>query len=226
MNDLKHVLIIPDGNRTYAKKKSIDTKVVYRWISDFTTTELIRFFAVTKKISELSIFGLSRKNLLRNKQELSEIYSAQEYLAEEWLKNKSFQNAKIKFKIIGDKDLLPKKHLEKIMLLEKKTQKNTGTLVNLLVGYDGQFEILQALKNMPNHKIPDNPKEFYKYLGIKTPVDLIIRTGIEKRFSGAPLFQTAYSEFVFTGYHYPELTIEKLKQIIEDYEKRDRKYGK
>lgn len=225
MSKLNHVLIIPDGNRRYAKQKNIDTKVVYRRISDFTTTELIKFFVISKKLKELSVFGISRNNVLkRGDAGLGEIFETQAYLAKEWAKNKSFTKAGVRFKLVGDLSLLPKEHLAKIKALESKTIKRKGSLVNLLVSYDGQHEILRAIKRAEGKNI-DAPEKFYRYLDIKTPIDLIIRTGGEKRFSAAPLYQTSYSEFVFTDYFYPELTIARLEEIIKDYDGRQRRFG-
>ena len=86
--------------------------------------------------------------------------------------------------------------------------------------------ILEGFKKAEKQNKEITTENFYDYLEIKTPIDLIIRTGFEKRFSNCPIYQTSYSEFIFTDYYYPELTMDKLQKIIEEYHKRERRYGK
>src|SRR3989338_7659728 len=103
---LNHVLIIPDCNRRFAKQKHIDEGIVYKFISDYTTTGIIKYFLIEKKIKELSIFGISRHNVLnRTKKDLENIYDAQVDLYKKWGKDEELINAKIKFQFVGDKKL-------------------------------------------------------------------------------------------------------------------------
>lgn len=223
---LNHVLIIPDGNRRFANLRNIDVGVVYRFISDYTTTGLLKFFLLEKKIPELTIFAISRDNVLnRKKEELQAIYEAQIELYDKWLNNNQI-NSEIRFNCIGDKKLLPKDYNRKIDELENATRKNKQHSCNLLVAYNGQWEIIEATKKAREKKIELTPENYYDFLEIKTPIDLVIRTGFEKRFSGCPLYQTSYAEFVFTEYYYPELTIDKMQQIVAEFDKRNRRFGK
>jgi len=222
---LNHVLVIPDGNRRFAKSKNIDLGVVYKFISDYTTTGLIKFFLIEKNIKELTIFGVSRENVTkRSKSDLNPIYDAQITLYDKWLKNKEIIG-KIRFRFIGDKQKLPKEYSKKIALLEKITQKNKKNC-NILVAYSGQLEILNAFEKAKKQNKEITLENFYDFLEIQTPIDLIIRTGFEKRFSNCPIYQTAYSEFVFADYYYPELTMDKLQEILKEYDKRERRFGK
>ncbi len=223
---LKHVLVIPDGNRRYAKAKNIDAKVVYKFISDHITTQLVKYFLIDKNVKELSIFAISRNNVLKRKKEsLEDIFHAQIELYNEWAKNKEFREAKIRFNFAGDRELLPKEYLNAMKNLEGATKQNNGPQCNLLAAYNGQWEIMKATEKMKGETLK-NPEDFYKYLEIKTPIDLVIRTGYEKRFSTCPLYQTAYAEFVFTDYYYPDLDKEKLDNILMEYYSRDRRLGK
>ena len=222
---IRHVLVIPDGNRRFAKSKNMDLGVVYKFISDYTTTGLIKFFLLEKNSHELTIFGISRDNVLkRTKEDLEPIYDAQIDLYNKWLENKAIVK-KVKFNFIGDRDILPQNYVKKIDALEKATKKNTKQC-NILVAYNGQWEILEGFKKAEKQNKEITTENFYDYLEIKTPIDLIIRTGFEKRFSNCPIYQTSYSEFTFTDYYYPELTMDKLQKIIEEYHKRERRYGK
>ena len=223
---INHVLVIPDGNRRFAKSKDIDLGVVYKFISDYTTTGLLKFFLIDKHAKELTIFGISRDNVLqRDKKDLNPIYEAQLDLYSRWLKDKEL-TSKIKFNFLGDKQLLSPEYKEKISALENATKKNTESTCNILVAYNGQWEIIEGFKKAKAQNKEPTPENFYDFLEIKTPIDLIIRPGFEKRFSSCPIYQTSYSEFMFPDYYYPELTMDKLQKIVDEYSKRERRFGK
>jgi undecaprenyl diphosphate synthase len=225
---INHVLVIPDGNRRFAKSKDIDLGVVYKFISDYTTTGLIKFFLLEKNAKELTIFGISRDNVIkREKKDLDPIYDAQIDLYKKWLNDKEIIS-KVKFTFPGDKQLLPKDYSDSINALENATKKNNGNSAkcNILVAYNGQWEIIEAFKKAKAQGKEPTQENLYEFLQINTPIDLIIRPGYEKRFSSCPIYQTSYSEFIFPDYFYPELTMDNLRKIVEEYNKRERRYGK
>jgi len=222
---LKHVLIIPDGNRRYAEKKNIDMPVVYKLISDDITTKLIKYLIIDKNIKEMSFFAISRDNVLkRTGKDLDPILDAQVKAYEDWLKTDALTK-NVTFKFIGDLDLLPKEYVKVALKLQEKTKKNKNGTLNILTAYDGRWEIREASKKAAE-KNDLSENAFEKYLLIKTPIDLIIRTGGEKRFSTCPIYQSAYSELVFLDKFYPELTSDVLDGILKDYESRHRRFGK
>jgi undecaprenyl diphosphate synthase len=223
---INHVLVIPDGNRRFAKSKNIDLGVVYKFISDYTTTGIIKFFLLDKNAKELTIFGISHDNVLkRDKKDLNPIYDAQIDLYEKWLKDKALIS-KIKFNFVGDRQILPEEYIKKMVVLENITKKNSEKICNILVAYGGQWEIIEAMKKAKKQGKEPTLENFNEFLEIKTPIDLIIRTGFEKRFSNCPLYQASYAEFVFTDYFYPELTMDKLQKIVDEFNKRERRFGK
>ena len=222
---LKHVLIIPDGNRRYANKKDIDIGVVYKFISDDITTKLIKYLIIEKKISEMSFFAISRDNVLhRTKKELHPIFDAQIDAYDNWLRNPALTKH-IKFNFVGDFSLLPKDYVNKAKELENKTKNNKNGILNLLVAYDSEWEIFEATKKVS--KLKDfSESDLKKNLLIKTPIDLIIRTGGEVRLSGCPIFPSKYAELVFIEKFYPELTSEALDEILKNYNLKNRRFGK
>jgi len=223
---IDHVLVIPDGNRRFANSKNIDLGVVYKFISDYTTTGLIKFFLLGHNSKELTIYGVSRDNVLkRSKKDLDPIYDAQIDLYSRWLKDKEI-NSKVKFKFIGDKQLLPKNYQSIIKSLENATSKNKNGVCNILVGYTAQWETLEAIKKAKDKKEELNFDNYNSFLEIQNAIDLVIRTGFEKRLSNCPMYQAAYAELIFTDYYYPELTMDKLQEIVKEYEKRERRFGK
>lgn len=217
-------MVIPDGNRRYGTHKNIDLRVVYKFISDNITTELLKYFLIKKKLAELSFFAIARNNVLnRTEKDLSDIYEAQISAYEAWLKIQPF-NSKIKFRFVGDLGLLPKDYLSAAKKLENATKNNGPAVCNLLVAYDGTWEIIKAIEKIKDKKI--TPENFNKYLEIPNPIDLVIRTGGEKRFSGGPVCQSMYAELFFLDKFYPELTVDVLDNIMEEFQKRERRFGK
>ena len=222
---INHVLVIPDGNRRFARSKNMDLGVVYKFISDYTTTGLIKFFLLGHNSKELTIYGVSRDNVLkRSKKDLDPIYDAQIDLYSRWLKDKEI-TSKVKFRFIGDRKILPKDYQSIIKSLENSTNKNTNGVCNILVGYSGQWEAIEAVKKAKDKNEEINFENYDSFLEIQNPIDLVIRTGFEKRLSNCPMYQAAYAELVFTDYFYPELTMDKLQEIVKEYEKRERRFG-
>ena len=223
---INHVLVIPDGNRRFARSKNMDLGVVYKFISDYTTTGLIKFFLLGHNSKELTIYGVSRDNVLkRSKKDLDPIYDAQIDLYSRWLKDKEI-TSKVKFRFIGERKILPKNYQSIIKSLENSTNKNTNGVCNILVGYSGQWEAIEAVKKAKDKNEEINFENYDSFLEIQNPIDLVIRTGFEKRLSNCPMYQAAYAELVFTDYYYPELTMDKLQEIVKEYEKRERRFGK
>ena len=217
-----HILIIPDGNRRYANKKGISLDEVYLRASKDVTTTLVKKFLSKKEVDELSIFAIGRNNIIkRPKREIDPIFESHYITYESWLKDKAMLNFKIKF--IGDLSLLPKKYLVYIKEIEKKSK--TGKVFNILLSYDGQWEIEQAFRNAIKKKSKISANNFKKTLLLQTPLDLIIRTGGEQRLSSCPLYQAAYTELYFCDFLYPEFTVKRVEKILKVFKKRNRRYG-
>jgi len=223
---LTHLLIIPDGNRRYALKNNLPLEEVYNYAIGGLTTRILKHLFSDIGIGEISLFGLSSNNVKHRKvTDLVYLYKAQMNAFNIWMKEDYFfKNIKIKF--VGALSLLPKNYLDLITSLEEKTRKNKEKKLNVLVAYDGQEEILNALSKINNIKGKLSVKRFYDFLDIKTPIDLVLRTSGEMRLSGAPLFQTAQAEFIFSKYYFPELNEKKIDLLIKKFEFRNRRFGK
>jgi undecaprenyl diphosphate synthase len=219
-----HVLIIPDGNRRYAKQKNLDISVVYTYISDDITTKIIKYLLIDKNVDEFTIFGISRDNVLkRNSQDLNPIYGAQISAYKQWEKSSSLLK-NISFRFIGDLKLLPKEYVSIAQKLEKKT-KNNKKIVNILVAYDSCWEIQEASKETKFTK-ELSEEEFLTYLKLPSYIDILVRTGGEKRLSGAPIYQSKYAELFFLNEFYPDFNTETLNQILNQFNERQRRFGK
>lgn len=218
------MFIIPDGNRRYAKQKNIDINVVYTYISDDITTKMIKYLLIEKRIDELTIFGISRDNVLKRKEaDLNPIYDAQIRAYKQWEKNDSLSK-NISFRFIGDLTLLPKHYVKVAQSLENKT-KNNKKIVNILAAYDSCWEIQDACKTT-DKKNELSEESFLKKLKLNSYIDILIRTGGEKRLSGCPMYQSKYAELFFLDEFYPDFNTDLLNDILNQFNERQRRFGK
>lgn len=227
MNQLNHIFVIPDGNRRWADMRNMSYSILYKYIAENVTTNLVEHVLINKKIPELTIFGLSRKNVLdRDQKQVESICDAQITAYDKWANNGIFENAEIRFRFIGDRSILPNNYKQKIQELEEKTKNAKKSKCNILVAYDSMWEISNAIRRIQKEKKTVDEKTLWDYLDLQSEIDLVIRTGFEKRLSGGPMLQSQQAEVFFEDYYYPELTPERMDRIIEDYQKRERRFGK
>lgn len=217
-NLLNTIAIIPDGNRRYAKKEGLSIKDVY-WQSSGRVNELINW-AKKRNIDNLVIWVLStdnfKKRSLKEKRILFDIFYKR---AEQYLKNK-IQGINVYF--IGQIYKLPNK-LKRIF---NEVEIEYNNIINplkiyLLVNYSGEVELLSAFNNRKN-KI----KDLRNGLWLKEDIDLIIRTGGEKRLSNFAIYQSRYAELFFIDKLFPEVSIKEFDDSINYFNSINRKFGK
>lgn len=218
----KHVAIIPDGNRRWAKEKGKPTAEGHRYAAQTTlpnlTDELARL-----GIKYFTFWALSTENLTgRNKEELNNLFD----LIRFFLKNKlkEFKKKQVKFKTIGDLTSLPEDLQKDIVKITKDTEENEKRTIILGLNYGGRDEIIRAIKKNKN-VTKENFSDYLDTVGIPDP-DLIIRTGGEKRLSGFMLWQSEYSELYFSDLYFPDFTAKELEKAINSYSERCRRFGK
>ena len=226
-----HVAVIPDGNRRWAKvhKKSLVSgylagidKVgdVLEWSRDFG-------------IRNITFWGLSTENLTRNKTELNTLMRLFELKFKEAVNRNEFREHGIKFRVFGDRSLLPKGILAYISSLEDSTKDYSNYFANVLLGYGGRQEIvaacnavLQDCKAKKIDKVDEASFSRYLYTGGLADPDLIIRTSGEQRLSGFLPWHSAYSEFYFSKSLWPDFTKQDLGNAVDDYKERKRRFGR
>ena len=175
----------------------------------------------------LTLYTFSNENWLRPKTEVKSLMKLFVSTLDKELK--LLINNNIVFKVIGDKSKLDFFTRKNIDLVENLTKKNTGMSMVLAMSYGGRQEIISAVNNLikqRNKRI--NEKSFEDYLltkGMKDP-DLLIRPGKERRISNFFLWQLAYSEIYFSNVLWPDFNEKHLDDIIGDFQKRERRYGK
>ena len=129
---------------------------------------------------------------------------------------------------IGNLSGLPEAVQEEIISVREKTKNYTGSSVVLAINYGGKDEIIRSIKSLDAEKIKNIDEDSFSLcLDTKDipPVDLVIRTGGEKRLSNFLLWQCAYSELYFSDKYWPDWKCEDLQIAIDDYTTRNRRFG-
>jgi tritrans,polycis-undecaprenyl-diphosphate synthase [geranylgeranyl-diphosphate specific] len=229
----KHVAIIMDGNRRFAqelgwssieghKKGREKLEEVVEWCRDLG-------------IKVLTLFAFSTENLDRDENEVKILMGM---FAENFMKiadDERVHKYKIRVKVIGQRELLPKEVQESIEYAESRTKDNDQYILNLAVAYGGRQEILRAIKDLVRDakdgkidvdSIDENMFSSKLYTADLPDPDLILRTSGEERISNFLLWQLAYSELYFADVYWPGLRRIDFLRAIRSYQLRQRRYGK
>ena len=218
----KHVAIIPDGNRRWAKEKGKPTTEGHRYAAQTTLPNLINEL-IKLEIKYFTFWALSTENLIgRTKEELSHLFNLIRISLKS--KYKEFKEKKIRLKIIGNLIKLPEDLQKEAYKITKETMNNKKITIVLGLNYGGRDEIIRAIKRGKN-LTKENLGNYLDTAGIPDP-DLIIRTGGEKRLSGFMLWQSEYSELYFSDLLFPDFTAKELEKAIINYSERQRRFGK
>ncbi|PIR72718.1 MAG: di-trans,poly-cis-decaprenylcistransferase [Candidatus Nealsonbacteria bacterium CG10_big_fil_rev_8_21_14_0_10_36_24] len=219
-----HLGIIIDGNRRWAREKGLPVfeghkrglkkiKEVIKWCRE-------------RRVKILTFFVFSTENWKRSKMEVSYLMK----LAQEIMKNyiKEARKERIKIKIIGQKEKLPRALAKAIKNTEELTKNNKEMTVNFALSYGGRLEITEAVKNIIKKRIPPEKitEEVISENLWTSDLDLLIRTGKEQRLSNFLIWQVAYSELYFTKKYWPDFTEKDLEEAFEDFSLRQRRFGK
>lgn len=219
-----HLGIILDGNRRFAKRLmkkpwkghgygARKVENLFNWCKEF-------------KIKELTLYCLSLENLNRPKKEFEYLMDLFKKEGKKIIKDQRKDKDKIKMRFVGKIELLDKELQILIKKIENQTKNNSEFVVNFALAYGGRQEIIHAIKKLVKKKKPINERNIQKNLWIPDEPNLIIRTGGEKRTSNFLPWQAIYSEWVFLDKMWPEFTKEDLKKALNDFSKRQRRFGK
>lgn len=228
----KHIGLILDGNRRWAKKNLLESNVGHLIGYENLKDRLFDFFDAG--IHYLSIYALSLENARkRSVDELRYIFKIILKAVDTVVSESTVKEEKVKFSVIGRVHLLPEDVQEKIKELIEFTKDHNQNFINLCIMYDGQEEIVDAVKKITEDKIKseDITRDLIKsYLYTKNfpELDYIIRTGMEDgaRISGFLLWDASYAEFKFRTDLWPDYNKEMIIEDIKDYLERNRRKGK
>lgn len=223
----KHLAIIMDGNGRWANNQGRAKIDGYRKGSEVAFD--IAKHCTILTIPYLTLYAFSMENWLRSENETDYLFNLFYSTLTNEDKMKFIYNCNIKLNFIGNLSLLPSKIFDQIKKAEEVTHKNDGLLLTVAVSYGAKQEIIHAINNVIKGNIDCVlEKEFEKFLYTKDlpKLDLLIRTGGEKRLSNFLLWQAAYAELYFCDTLWPDFSCQDLSKALADYTKREKKYGR
>ena len=226
----KHIGIIMDGNRRWAKSKGLPIAMGHK--EGAKTLEKIVRHANKIGIKYLTIYAFSTENWKRSEEEVGALMLLLQNYIESYSKKADSENIKVQF--LGDTTAFKPKLQQGIKDCIERTKNNTGITFNIAINYGGRAEIIKAVKeisqDVKNNKIDikDINEELFSsklYTNGQPDPDLIIRTSGEMRTSGFLTWQSVYSELLFVEKYWPDFNEQDLDNAIIEYQKRNRKFG-
>ncbi len=226
----KHIAIIMDGNRRWAKLKGLDPKLGHK--EGAKTLEKIVRYANKIGLEYITVYAFSTENWKRAEDEVKTLMLLLQNYLDDYSKRADTEN--IRVKVIGDISALSDGMQKSICKCMERTKDNTGVTFTIALNYGGRDEIVKAVKKISscvlegNLKIDDINEETISNnlytAGIPDP-DLLIRTSGEIRTSNFLPWQIVYSEFLFIEKNWPDFTENDLDEAIQIFMKRHRKFG-
>jgi len=225
-----HIAIIMDGNGRWAQKRGLPKVMGHR--QGAKTVREITTACSEIGVKYLTLYAFSTENWKRPKHEVSALMKLLGiYLKEEL---KTLMKNEIRLNAIGDIDGLPGPVSGKVKEVMDITKNNKRMTMSLALNYGGRAEILNAVKSVAQEfkkgecSLSDiDDKYFQKHLYTKDmpDPDLLIRTSGEMRISNFLLWQLSYAELYVTKKLWPDFTQKDLVQAIEEFNKRERRFG-
>lgn len=225
--NLKHIAIIMDGNRRWAKERFLPSMMGHKKGVD--ALKKITRACDDYGVKYLTLYAFSTENWNRKQEEVDFLMDLLATTLKSELKELNENNVKMNF--IGDLSVL-NQNLQNILAHSKEvTKNNTGVILTVAINYGARDEIVSAVKKI----IKDNKKEneitkelisSYLYTSDIPDPDLLIRTSGEKRISNYLLWQIAYSEIYVVDTYWPEFDKNELAKAIIEFSLRQRRYGK
>jgi undecaprenyl diphosphate synthase len=225
-----HVAIIMDGNGRWARARGLTRAAGHKRGAE-ATREVVRG-ACELGISYLTLFGFSSENWKRPASEVGGLMG----LLRLYLRSEIADLHKngVRLRVIGERSRLARDIVALIENAEEQTRGNTALALTVALSYGARVEIVEAARRICRDVAAGRLREeqideetFTSYLataGIPDP-DLIVRTSGEQRLSNFLLWQSAYSELVFTDRLWPDFTKQDLEDAIREYHRRERRYG-
>ncbi|NLD93125.1 MAG: isoprenyl transferase [Fibrobacter sp.] len=226
-----HVGIIMDGNGRWAKQRGLPRTAGHRAGTN-ATREIVRACGELG-ISYLTTYVFSAENWGRPTIEVSMLMDLLVEMTRKEIRNLHANN--VRLQTIGDLSKLPPKTRNELLLGIDETKDNTGLTLILAISYGGRAEIVNAAKEFAKKAITDpsvveklDEQVFSSFMYTRDIPDpeLIIRTGGDIRISNFLLWQAAYAELYITDVLWPDFNKNSLIAALEDYSKRDRRFGK
>lgn len=226
----KHIAIIMDGNRRWARNKGLPVSLGHK--EGAKTLEKIVRYANKIGIKYITVYAFSTENWKRTEEEVSTLMKLIQSYLDDYSKRADSEN--IRVKILGRREGLSENMKSGIEKCMERTKNNTGITFNIALNYGGRDEIVNAVKNIAQ-KVKENEINIEDiteqtisdnlYTQDQPDPDLLIRTSGEIRLSNFLPWQLVYTEFIFIEKNWPDFNEQDLDEAIEIYQKRNRKFG-
>ncbi len=223
MNRARHIAIIMDGNGRWAQQRGMQRIKGHEKGAE-VVRHITTFCANHDEVEVLTLYAFSTENWKRPKMEVDFLMR----LLDNWLQKElpTYQKERVRFEVIGDISKFSKKLQERINLTRELTKNNTKLTQVLALNYGGRDEIIRACKRAKEANAPIDEANFEAFFDAQIgEVDMLIRTGGEKRISNFLLWRIAYAELFFTDTLWPDFTPEELASLIDEFKKRHRRFG-
>ena len=226
----KHIAIIMDGNRRWARAKGIPINMGHK--EGAKTLEKVVRYANKIGLEYITVYAFSTENWKRAEDEVSALMFLMQSYLDDYSKRADTENIKVQF--LGDIEALSDKMKKSIYKCIERTKNNTGVVFNIALNYGGRAEIIEAVKNIAQEVKEDKlkPEDITEqlisnklYTAGQPDPDLLIRTSGELRLSNFLPWQSVYSEFLFVEKNWPDFNEQDLDNAILEYQKRTRKFG-
>ena len=226
----RHIAIIMDGNRRWAKSKGKSASYGHK--EGAKTLEKIVRYANEIGLEYITVYAFSTENWKRAEDEVNALMTLLQTYLDDYSKRADSEN--IRVKILGDITALSQRMQKSIINCMERTKNNTGVTFNIALNYGGRDEIIKAVQTIAKQvkdnelKIEDIKEKTISdnlYTAGQPDPDLLIRTSGELRLSNFLPWQVVYSEFLFIDKNWPDFTEQDLDYAIIEYQKRTRKFG-
>lgn len=226
----QHIAIIMDGNGRWAQNKNLARREGHK--EGVKTLKKIVKYAADTDISSLTVYAFSTENWKRPKAEVDFLLALLKRTMRNEI-NELLDNG-VRVNFLGRKENLSKKLIQEIEYIENKSKKNKRLTLNIAFNYGGRAEIVDATKkilleskngNIDIDELDEEKFSSYLYKSEYKDIELLIRTGGDKRLSNFLLWQSAYAELYFTDKYWPDFDEAELDAALEDFRNRERKFG-
>ena len=226
----KHIAIIMDGNRRWARVQGKPASFGHK--AGAKTLENIVRYANKIGLKYITVYAFSTENWKRTEEEVKALMLLLQSYLDDYSKRADSEN--IKVKVLGDITALSQVMQKSIINCMERTKNNTGITFNIALNYGGRDEIVRAVKKIAQKveykelKVEDINEDMISqnlYTAGEPDPDLVIRTSGEIRLSNFLPWQVVYSEFLFVDKNWPDFSEADLDEAIIEYQKRTRKFG-
>ncbi|KAL2631233.1 hypothetical protein R1flu_015919 [Riccia fluitans] len=237
----QHLGVIMDGNRRYSKANRLGSVIEGHRIG---ARRLLQFmsWSFSAGINNLTMWALSDDNLKRGREELEPLFAMMTgYISEILSGNTSISVLALRFRVVGDRSLLPEELRLAVEVAETATECNRKFNFQLAMGYGGQAEVVRAVKKAVKWRAKDertsteealenlsardiSEHTYSAELGLPA-IDAILRTGGERRLSGFALWETQMAELCFASDHWPGMKQSDFLRSLVDLSERQRRFG-